>query len=86
MAFYTGDRFPQWRGNLLVGALKFRQIARLELDGGKVVHEERMLTDTLGRIRDVAQGPEGFVYILVDAGDGVLARLEPGTDRTSGGR
>jgi len=77
MTFYTGDKFPQWRGNLLVGALKFRQIARLELDGERVLHEERMLTNALGRIRDVRQGPDGFVYVLVDAADGALARLEP---------
>jgi glucose/arabinose dehydrogenase len=83
MTFYTGDKFPQWRGNLLVGALKFRQIARLELDGESVVHEERMLTNALGRIRDVRQAPDGFVYVLTDADDGVLARLEPASVRGS---
>jgi glucose/arabinose dehydrogenase len=77
MTFYTGGRFPQWRGNLFVGSLKFRQLVRLELSGERVVHEERLLTDVLGRIRDVRQGPDGLLYVLTDAGDGLLARLEP---------
>ncbi len=77
MAFYDGDRFPGWRGSLLVGALKFRLLARLELDGERVVHEERMLEDVLGRIRDVRVGPDGFVYLLNDHPNGVIARLEP---------
>jgi glucose/arabinose dehydrogenase len=50
----------------------------LQLDGERVVHEERMLEDVLGRIRDVRQGPDGYLYLLTDAADGVLARLEPG--------
>ena len=77
MAFYDGDKFPGWRGSLLVGALKFRLLARLELDGERVVHEERMLEDVLGRIRDVRVGPDGFVYLLNDHPNGVIARLEP---------
>ena len=78
MAFYTGDKFPQWRGNLFVGSLKFRLLVRLELDGEKVVHEERLLQDVLGRIRDVRTGPDGYLYLLTDASDGKLVRLEPG--------
>ncbi len=77
MAFYTGDRFPQWRGNLFVGSLKFRLLVRLELDGEKVVREERLLQDVLGRIRDVRTGPDGYLYLLTDASDGKLVRLEP---------
>lgn len=77
MTLYTGDKFPGWRGNLLVGALKFRLVARLELDDDKIVHEERLLEDVLGRIRDVRTAPDGFIYLLTDHGDGVLARLEP---------
>ena len=77
MAFYDGDRFPDWRGSLLVGALKFRLLVRLELDGERVVREERMLEDVLGRIRDVRVGPDGLVYILNDHPNGVIARLEP---------
>jgi len=77
MAFYEGDKFPGWRGNLLVGALRDEMLVRLELDGEKVVKEERFLKGTLGRIRDVRVGPDGYVYLLTDDSDGVLARLEP---------
>lgn len=77
MSFVTGKRFPGWTGDLLIGSLKFRQLVRLRLRGGKVVHEERMLEDALGRIRDVRQGPDGLIYLLSDDSDGVLARLEP---------
>ena len=77
MAFYTGDKFPEWRGNLLVGALKFRLLVRLELDGEKVVAEERLLKGLGERIRDVRQGPDGFLYLLTDEDDGALLRLEP---------
>ena len=77
MDFYTGDKFPQWQGNLLVGALKDRMLVRLTLDGEKVVGEERFLKNILGRIRAVHQGPDGFIYLLTDEDDGVLVRLEP---------
>ncbi len=77
MAFYRGDRFPGWRGNLFVGALKFQMLVRLELDGNHVVREERLLTGREGRIRDVRQGPDGLLYLLTDAPDGRLLRLEP---------
>jgi len=77
MSFYDGDAFPDWRGNLFVGSLKFRLLVRLEIAAGKVVHEERMLQGTLGRIRDVRQGPDGLLYLLTDADDGLLVRLRP---------
>lgn len=77
MAFYTGDKFPGWRGNLFLGSLKFRLLVRLELDGEKVVREVRLLQDVLGRIRDVRTGPDGYLYLLTDASDGKLVRLEP---------
>jgi glucose/arabinose dehydrogenase len=77
MAFYEGDRFPRWKGDLFVGALKDRMLVRLRLDGEKVVKEERMLQGVLGRIRDVRAGPDGFIYVLSDENPGVLARLEP---------
>ena len=60
-----------------MGALKDEMLVRLRLDGEKVVKEERMLKGVLGRIRDVRQGPDGFVYLLTDESNGVLARLEP---------
>lgn len=77
MAFYTGSRFPRWKGNLFVGALRSQMLVRLALQGGKVVKEERMLTGVLGRIRDVRAGPDGLLYLLTDESNGVLARLEP---------
>jgi len=77
MAFYTGDRFPRWRGDLFVGALRDQMLVRLTLDGEKVVKEERMLKNVLGRIRDVRNGPDGCLYLLTDESNGVLARLEP---------
>jgi len=77
MAFYTGNQFPRWNGNLFVGALKDQMLVRLKLDGEKVVHEERLLKNALGRIRDVRAGPDGFIYLLTDEPNGVLARLEP---------
>jgi glucose/arabinose dehydrogenase len=77
MAFYTGDRFPRWKGNLFVGALRDQMLVRLQLDGEKVVKEERLLKNALGRIRDVRMGPDGLIYLLTDESNGVLARLEP---------
>ena len=77
MTFYTADAFSAWNGNLFVGALKDRLLARLTLQDGQVVGEERLLTDLNQRIRDVRQGPDGFLYILTDANDGRLIRLSP---------
>ncbi len=77
MVFYSGDKFPRWRGDLFVGALKDEMLVRLKLDGEKVVREERLLKGRLGRIRDVRVGPDGYVYLLTDETNGVLARLEP---------
>ena len=77
MAFYTGDKFPKWRGNLLVGALKYQLVARLTLEGETVVAEERILQDLDERIRDVRQGPDGYLYLLTDSGDGRILRIEP---------
>jgi glucose/arabinose dehydrogenase len=77
MTLYTGNKFPAWYGNLFVGALKYRLLVRLEVRNKKIIHEERMLEGVLGRIRDVRTGPDGYIYLLTDDGDGVLARLEP---------
>jgi glucose/arabinose dehydrogenase len=77
MAFYSGGAFPAWKGNLLVGALRGQALHRLELDGEKVVHEERLLQG-VARIRDVRVGPDGLVYLLTDERAGRLLRLEPG--------
>ncbi|MCG7990224.1 MAG: PQQ-dependent sugar dehydrogenase [Candidatus Thiodiazotropha lotti] len=77
MSFYTGEQFPQWKGNLFVGSLKFQQLVRLEIDNNKITHEERLLTDKLGRIRDVRQGPDGMLYLLTDERKGKLVKIFP---------
>jgi glucose/arabinose dehydrogenase len=81
MTFYSGDAYPQWRGDLFVGSLKFRQLVRLELDGEKVVAEERLLQDEVGeRIRDVVQGPDQLLYLITDSDNGKIIRLQPHDD------
>jgi glucose/arabinose dehydrogenase len=77
MAFYTGDLFPAWKGSLFNGALKFKLLSRLTLDGDKVVKEERLLHALDERIRDVRQGPDGALYLLTDASDGRILRVAP---------
>ena len=77
MAFYSGDRFPQWQGSLMLGSLKFGLLVRLEMTRGEVIGEERYLHGDFGRIRDVRVGPDGLLYLLTDASDGRLLRLEP---------
>jgi glucose/arabinose dehydrogenase len=77
MAFVTSDRYPDWQGSLLVGALRGQHLARLELDGDRIVAEEKLLTDLGERIRDVRQGPDGYVYVLTDSDNGRLIRLVP---------
>ncbi|MGD1211815.1 MAG: PQQ-dependent sugar dehydrogenase [Candidatus Acidiferrales bacterium] len=73
--FYTGDVFPEWKGNLFVGGLVSKCLIRLVLDGNRVVAEEHLLADLGQRIRDVRQGPDGALYVLTDAGS--LLRLTP---------
>lgn len=79
MTFYTGDRFPAWQGDLFVGALAGQLLTRLELEGTRVVHEERLLKELGERIRDVRQGPDGLLYLLTDASDGRVLRIEQAT-------
>ena len=76
LMFYTGDLFPEWRGNLFVGALAGRHLARFVLDGDRVVAEEKLLTEQGERIRHVRQGPDGALYVLTDSGS--LLRITPG--------
>jgi len=77
MAFYTGDLFPQWKGNLFNGALKFQLLSRLQLTDGKPIKEERLLKGIGARIRDVRQGPDGALYLLTDEDDGRILRVTP---------
>ena len=76
MALVSSDAFAQWQGNLLVGALKFQLIARLQIENGRVVHEERLFEGRFGRIRDVRQGPDGNLYFLTDSSDGAIYKIE----------
>lgn len=77
LTFYTGQLFPGWSGNLFVGALAGKHLRRLVLQGKEVVHQEILLKNRVGRIRDVRIGPDGCLYLLSDAAQGVLYRLEP---------
>ncbi|CUA95846.1 PQQ-dependent sugar dehydrogenase [Pannonibacter indicus] len=77
MAFYQGDAFKGWQGDLFMGALALTHLNRLDMEDGKIVGEERLLEDKGWRIRDVRTGPDGFLYLLTDAPDGKLVRLEP---------
>jgi glucose/arabinose dehydrogenase len=75
MTFYTGDMFPEWKGDLLVAGLREKALVRLEIDGTKVTHEERMLQGVGQRIRDVVQGPDGALYLLTDERRGAILRV-----------
>lgn len=78
MAFSTSGRYPQWQGDLFVGSLKFQQLVRLDLENGKIVGEERLFSDSLGqRLRDVVEGPDGYLYLLTDDRRGRLLRVTP---------
>ncbi|MCU0616301.1 MAG: PQQ-dependent sugar dehydrogenase [Gemmatimonadaceae bacterium] len=77
---YTGGAFPAWRGSLFVGGLAGEQLARVSVDGVRKTGEETLLRGSVGRIRDVRQGPDGFIYLALDrdGGPGTIVRLEPG--------
>ena len=75
-AFYTGDAYPGWKGSLFVGSLTPGGLVRLELDGDRVRKEERYL-EGIGRVRDVVQGPDGLLYLLIDAANGRIVRVDP---------
>jgi len=77
LAFYTGDRFPGWKGSVFTGALSDNALIRIELDGDRYVGEERLLVDLLPYIRDVRQGPDGLLYVVTHTDSGGLYRLEP---------
>jgi glucose/arabinose dehydrogenase len=74
MMFYTGDRFPEWKGNLFVGGMVAQSLVRLVVDGERVVAEERLLTELKQRIREVRQGPDGNIYVIAGTS---LARVTP---------
>lgn len=75
MAFYDADRFPAWQHSLFVGALAQEELIRLTLEGDRIVSEERLLSSRKERIREVRQGPDGYLYLLTDAENGKLLRV-----------
>ena len=77
MVFYTGDRYPGWKGSAFVGGLGSEALVRLTIENGRVTREERFLGELGARIRDVQQGPDGLLYVVTDAPDGKLLRLVP---------
>ena len=77
MTFYTGNLFAPWRGSLFVGALAGQVLVRLEVDGDKVVKEERLLQQLRERIRDVREGPDGALWLATDSSSGRILRLAP---------
>ncbi len=77
MTFYTGDAIPGWKGSLLIGSMSPGALVRLEMTGGRVTKEERYLGDLGERIRDVQQGPDGFVYVVTDNANGRVLRIRP---------
>lgn len=75
MAFYDADRFKAWQHNVFIGALVTQELIRLQFDGDRVVHEERLMGELNKRIRDVRQGPDGYLYVLTDEADGALYKV-----------
>ena len=82
MVFYTGDRLPGWKGDLFVGGLAGLQLHRVVFAPGGPRGRESLLTELKVRVRDVRQGPDGFIYLATDSNpDGAILRIEPGTPR-----
>jgi glucose/arabinose dehydrogenase len=77
MTFYTGTRYPGWKGNIFVGSMTPGALVRLEMSNGRVVKEERYLGELGERIRDVVQGPDGYLYLLTDNSDGRILKVVP---------
>jgi glucose/arabinose dehydrogenase len=75
LAFYDADRFKAWQHNAFIGALVTQELIRLQFDGDRVVHEERLMGELNKRIRDVRQGPDGYLYVLTDEDDGALYKV-----------
>ena len=67
LALYSGGKIPEWRGNLFAGALAGQHLRRMVVDGNTIIAQEILLKDEVGRIRDVRQGPEGYLWILTDS-------------------
>ena len=81
MVVYTGDKYPGWKGSFLIGSMSPGALVRLTLNNGAVASEERFLGDLRERIRDVQQGPDGYIYLVTDNSDGRLLRVLPAGGR-----
>ena len=77
MMIYSGKLWPDWRGDIFVGALKFELISRLDREGDSITGEERLFAEVYGRVRDVREGPDGAIWFLTDEGEGGLYRVTP---------
>ncbi|MFT5711499.1 MAG: glucose/arabinose dehydrogenase [Halioglobus sp.] len=77
LTWYDGQAFPQWQGDLFIGALVNKEVRRLDLENGKVVAEEKLFSELDERIRDIRSGPDGYLYILTDSENGKLIRVVP---------
>ncbi len=77
LALVTSDQFPNWQGNLLAGGLRSERIRRLVIEDYEVIHEEELLLGEIGRIRDVREGPDGYIYVLNDHSESGIFRIEP---------
>lgn len=77
MAFYDGDAFPDWRGDLFLGALVDREVRRLDLEAGSITDEEALFSELGERMREVRVGPDGLLYILTDSDEGKVIRVLP---------
>ena len=77
LMFYTGDAFPLWKGSLFSGNLAGQRLVRLTIENSRVAGQEILLQGTVGRIRDVREGPDGFLYLITDSANGALYRIEP---------
>ena len=75
MTFYTDSRFPEWKNSLFIGALKDKSLIHLTINGDRTEEKERLLADRGERIRDVRQGPDGYLYVLTDEADGKLLKV-----------
>lgn len=77
LTFYTGDAFPVWKGSLFSGNLAGQRLVRMTIENSRITGQEILLQGTVGRIRDVKEGPDGFLYLITDSANGALYRIEP---------
>jgi glucose/arabinose dehydrogenase len=77
MIFYTGNKLPGWKNSIFAGGLSGLQLVRLEMDGDRVIAEEKLLRDRCKRVRDVRQGPDGLIYVITDDENGEILRIGP---------